>query len=182
MAVPPATFSEPSKRLFFALAATPALRKSISQWRAGLRLRSGKPVPAENFHVTLMFLGAVPIRDIAAICHAIDHMPRPGGSLLLGLDHLDLWQNVGALVLAAEQPPKNLLRLVYDVQQAVLPLGFSDAHREYRPHLTLARDVRGGVPEAMVAPEFMLRATAFGLYESVKGRYRLVREWPLVGG
>ncbi|MBD1552670.1 RNA 2',3'-cyclic phosphodiesterase [Pseudomonas typographi] len=170
---------EPTKRLFFALAANPALRKSISQWRAGLRLRSGKPVPAENFHITLMFLGAVPIRDIDAICRAVDALPGPGGSLLLALDRLDLWPRVQALVLAAEQPPKPLLRLVYNLQQALLPLGFADAHREYRPHLTLARDVRGALPEASVAPDFLLRAHAFALYESARGGYRVIRAWPL---
>lgn len=179
MPATPSTPLEPTKRLFFALAPSPALRKSIGQWRAGLRLRAGKPVPPADFHITLMFLGEVPIRDIAAICRAVDTAPTPGGSLLLALDRFDLWPRVQALVLAAEQPPKPLLRWVYDLQQALLPLGYSDTHREYRPHLTLARDFRGQLPEAGVAPDFMLRASEFALYESVRGRYRVVQRWGL---
>jgi len=37
----------PFKRLFFALPVADAQRRAIAQWRRGLELRSGKPVPSE---------------------------------------------------------------------------------------------------------------------------------------
>ena len=61
---------EPLKRLFFALNCTPEQRRAIAQWRSALGLRDGRPVPVENFHLTLMFLGAVEVAKIAEIGRA----------------------------------------------------------------------------------------------------------------
>jgi 2'-5' RNA ligase len=105
----------------------------------------------------------------------------PGERLTVELDRLDAWRRAGVLVLAPEQTPPALLRLVYDLEQALLPFGLEDAPREFRPHLTLARDYRVPVPEATTPPEFFLRADRFTLFESHKGRYRALAEWPLGG-
>jgi 2'-5' RNA ligase len=70
---------------------------------------------------------------------------------------------------------------VYALEQAMLPFGLEEAPREYRPHLTLARQYRAPVPESATAPQFFLRADRFVLFESHKGRYRALAEWPLRG-
>jgi 2'-5' RNA ligase len=159
----------------------PALRKAIGQWRGALHLRSGRPVPVENFHLTLKFLGAVEIAQIADLCSAAASVRTPGERLTVELDRLDVWRRAGALVLAPEQASPALLRLVYDLEQALLPFGLEDAPREFRPHLTLARDYRAPVPESATPAEFILRADRFTLFESHKGRYRALAEWPLGG-
>jgi 2'-5' RNA ligase len=97
------------------------------------------------------------------------------------LDRLQVWQRASALVLEAQQTPPALLQLVYSLQQALLPLGVEAADREYRPHLTLARDYRGQPPEASSAPDFYLAARHFTLYESRKGAYWPLAQWPLSG-
>jgi 2'-5' RNA ligase len=171
---------EPFKRLFFALDCAPAQRREIARWRSALQLRNGRPVPADNFHLTLKFLGAVAVAQIAEICTAAASIRVPGERLTVLLDRLDVWRRAGALVLAPEQAPPALLRLVYDLEQAMLPFGLEQAPKEYRPHLTLARDYRASVPESPTAPEFFLRAERFTLFESHKGRYRALAEWPLV--
>ena len=79
---------EPFKRLFFALDCPPPQRKAIAQWRADLRLRTGKPVPADNFHLTLLFLGAVPLAQIHEVCEAAGKVRTPGEPLKLALDRL----------------------------------------------------------------------------------------------
>jgi 2'-5' RNA ligase len=173
--------NEPLKRLFFALDCAPPLRKAIAQWRSALQLRSGRPVPVENFHLTLKFLGAVGIAQIADICSAAASVRTSGERLTVELDRLDVWRRAGVLVLAPEQASPALLRLVYDLEQALLPFGLEDAPREFRPHLTLARDYRAPVPESATPPEFFLRAERFTLFESHKGRYRALAEWPLGG-
>ncbi|MGH8390358.1 MAG: RNA 2',3'-cyclic phosphodiesterase [Pseudomonas sp.] len=170
---------EPFKRLFFALDCAPAQRKAIAQWRGALQLRSGRPVPAENFHLTLKFLGSVDTARIADICDAAASVRTSAERLTVVLDRLDVWRRAGALVLAPQQAPPALLRLVYDLEQAMLPFGLEDAPREFRPHLTLARDYRAPVPESVEPPEFFLRADRFALFESHKGRYRALAEWPL---
>ncbi|MHC8367268.1 RNA 2',3'-cyclic phosphodiesterase [Pseudomonas sp. ZT5P21] len=171
---------EPVKRLFFALNCPLEQRKAIGQWRSALQLRTGRPVPVENFHLTLLFLGAVEVAQMAGICTAAAEVRVPGVALRVALDRLDVWRRAGVLVLAAEQAPPALLRLVYALEQAMLPLGFEEAPKEFRPHLTLMRDYREPVPESATPPEFFLRADRFFLFESHKGRYRALAEWPLV--
>lgn len=171
---------EPSKRLFFALNCPLEQRKAVAQWRSALQLRSGRTVPAENFHLTLMFLGSVDVAQIAEVCTAAAKVRVPGVPLQVTLDRLDTWRRAGVLVLASEQAPAELLRLVYALEQAMLPFGFEESSKEFRPHLTLMRDYRVPVPESATPPEFVLRANHFTLYESHKGRYRALAEWPLV--
>ncbi|NUU37646.1 RNA 2',3'-cyclic phosphodiesterase [Pseudomonas sp. C2B4] len=170
---------EPFKRLFFALDCAPAQRKAIAQWRSALQLRNGRPVPAENFHLTLKFLGAVATAQVADICKAAASVRTSGERLTVVLDRLDVWRRAGVLVLAPEQASSDLLRLVYDLEQAVLPFSLEGAPREFRPHLTLARDFRAPVPESATPPEFFLRADRFALFESHKGRYIPLASWPL---
>jgi len=171
---------EPFKRLFFALDCPPPQRKAIAQWRADLGLRTGKAVPADNFHLTLLFLGAVPLAQIGEVCEAADKVRTPGEALRIALDRLQVWHKAGVLSLAPEQAPQALLRLVYALEQAMLPFGFEEANREYRPHMTLARDFRAPAPESLTPPEFFLRAERFALFESHKGRYRILQDWPLI--
>ncbi|AGA74170.1 RNA 2',3'-cyclic phosphodiesterase [Pseudomonas plecoglossicida] len=172
---------KPFKRLFFALPVSDAQRRALAQWRRGLNLRSGKPVPAANFHVTLLFLGDVDTAHVPAICAVVDQLALPATAPRLLLDRLQVWQRASALVLEAQQTPPALLQLVYSLQQALLPLGVEAADREYRPHLTLARDYRGQPPEASSAPDFYLAARHFTLYESRKGAYWPLAQWPLSG-
>ncbi len=68
----------PFKRLFFALPVSDAQRRALAQWRRGLGLRSGKPVPAANFHVTLLFLGDVDTaRCLRSVRQSINWRCRP---------------------------------------------------------------------------------------------------------
>ncbi|MNV96909.1 RNA 2',3'-cyclic phosphodiesterase [compost metagenome] len=90
-----------------------------------------------------------------------------------------MWPRASALVLEPQQTPTALLQLVYGLHQALLPLGVEAAKREYRPHLTLSRDYRGQPPEAATAPEWFLTARHFTLYESRKGAYWPLAQWPL---
>jgi len=170
---------EPFKRLFLALDCSEAQRRAVAQWRRELGLRSGRPVPAENFHLTLLFLGDVEALRVPAICAAIDNLVLPRGPLRLRLDQLQCWPRAGVLVLAPQQTPPALRQLVYALQQALLPLGFEEQARELRPHLTLSREFRDEVPEATTAPDFHLAARHITLYESRKGRYWPLAQWPL---
>lgn len=155
------------------------LRKEISQWRTSLSLRVGRPVPTANFHLTLLFLGAVDRAQISAICTAASKVKVPGKTLTVVLDRLEIWRKSRALVLTPEDPPPELMRLAYALEQSMLPFGSDQEQKQFRPHLTLARDYRLPVPEASTQPDFFLRADRFGLYESQKARYRLIAEWPL---
>ncbi|MGH8519928.1 MAG: 2'-5' RNA ligase family protein, partial [Gammaproteobacteria bacterium] len=49
----------PTQRLFFALWPSEEARSSLAEVTASLHVRRAKPVPAENLHITLLFLGSV---------------------------------------------------------------------------------------------------------------------------
>lgn len=173
------TPNEPFKRLFFALPCHTAQSKAVARWRSELKLRTGRPVPAANFHLTLMFLGDVGVSQLPAIAEAAARLrPLPAPPSIV-LDQLQVWRRAQALVLVPEQPQPALLRWVYELQQAMLPLGFAVDPREFKPHLTLTRDYRGEVPEAPLGSEFHLSAREFVLYESYKGKYQALAQWPL---
>lgn len=169
----------PFKRLFFALACPATQRQAIARWRTSLGLRSGRPIAAGQFHLTLLFLGEVELPLLPAVLAAAQGVRTPVSRLRVPLDKLDAWRRPGVLFLAPEQPPPALLRLAYDLQQAMQPLGIMADHNDYRPHLTLARDYRSPPPEAIAAPDFLITASHFTLFESHKGHYLPVQEWPL---
>ncbi len=173
---------EPFKRLFLALSCPAAQQRAIAQWRATLRPRSGRPVPAENFHLTLVFLGMIGVAQIEDVCRAAAAVSGMNSVLEVVLDRLEVWHRAGVLVLAPDQASPELLRLVYALEQAMLPFAPEKAAKPFRPHLTLMRDYRLPPPELTTLPEFYLRATHFTLYESRKGRYRPLAEWPLSCG
>lgn len=175
-----AVSTEPFKRLFFALPCEAAQRKAIARWRTDLRLRSGRPVPTENFHLTLMFLGNVGSRQVPAILETAARLLPLTAPLTLELDQLDARRRSQTLALTSSQTPPVFLRWVYDLQQAMLPLGLTPDAREFNPHVTLMRDYRDPVPEAMIEPDFRWQAREFVLYESYKGRYEALGRWPLV--
>jgi 2'-5' RNA ligase len=78
------------KRLFFALWPDHKTRRAIQEaTRTLVQHCDGRPVPPENFHVTLAFLGQQPadlLDDITAVARGIRI-----GDLELGLDKLGYW-------------------------------------------------------------------------------------------
>ncbi|MGE8391695.1 RNA 2',3'-cyclic phosphodiesterase [Pseudomonas sp. BIGb0427] len=170
---------EPFKRLFFALDCAPQQRRAIARWRSELELKSARPVPSANFHLTLMFVGAAGTAQLPAILAGAAGVKVAGEPLTVVLDRLQVWRPAKALVLVPSQTPAALRQLAYALQQAMLALGFTEDPRDYRPHLTLARDYRGSEPEALVPAEFILHARHFSLFESRKGQYWPLAQWPL---
>lgn len=169
---------QPFKRLFVAVDCEAPQRREIARFRHALDARCGKPVPPGQFHLTLLFLGDVDSQQVPAVCAAIEGVSRPPAMRLV-LDRLAVWQRPGVLVLESPDAPPALRRLAYDLQQAVLLWVPQPPAQEYRPHLTLMREFRGQVPEAASAPAFWLKVRQFTLFESYKGRYLPLADWPL---
>ncbi len=55
----PPRIDTPPQRLFFALWPSEEVRAGLAEVMASLDVRGGKPVAAENLHITLLFLGSV---------------------------------------------------------------------------------------------------------------------------
>lgn len=168
------------RRLFLALWPDPTTRESLRRaTRALVRHCGGRPVPPENFHVTLAFLGNVPeeqvdgIRSAAAGCHL--------DPLTLCLERIGHFPVPQVLWIGPVATPEPLARLAADLWRALAPAGLRPQARPFHAHLTLARKVVEA-PEMTAVRPVQWPVTGFSLLESQtteKGaRYRSVAEFP----
>ena len=166
-------------RLFFALwpdaaaqARLAALAKEIA------RFCGGRPVPAANLHLTLVFLGQVDPARIDALRLAADGVAS--AAFILGLDRIDGFRRAAVAWAGCRQPPVGLIALQAELERRIRDAGFHPDDRAFFPHLTLARRVRELVRPGYIEP-VSWRASTFVLVESARGdgTYRCLAEWPL---
>ena len=133
-------------RSFVAIELDPAMRTGIQ--RAQAQLKAGKHasiarwVAPESIHLTLQFLGDVPVDRVDKIGQAVQRACRPFGPFDVHLSDLGcfpnprkarvLWVGVGGDV-------ETLARLQRAVESELQGLGFAPENRPFQPHLTLAR-------------------------------------------
>ena len=132
-------------RLFVACEVPDDVKEAIGETIEGLRKKSGPAVrwiKPEGVHVTLKFLGEVPVKKLPAIKLAIQeavvgHSPFElefssigtfGGREGLRI----MWVGIAGDVLRLEA-------LVRAVNAALAVVGFEPERRPFRPHLTLGR-------------------------------------------
>lgn len=127
-----------TRRLFFALWPDEATREAINAVAAMAVVESGgRPVPPANYHITLRFLGNVPVaqekklRKAAGLAFGIQQTIR--------LDRLGFWEGPGVVWLGCQKTHDDLLRLVVNLNTELGGAGFPHENRPFRPHVTLAR-------------------------------------------
>ena len=128
-------------RLFCALKLPDELRAGIAAWQAGFDDPALRVVPAENLHMTLVFLGSRDPGDVDAIAEAafsrvdspapvVEIEPKPVG--------LPRGKRPGLFALEARSPQAETLQA-----QVVAGLAAAGLHepedRPFWPHLTVAR-------------------------------------------
>lgn len=133
--------TEPTRRLFFALWPSDELRRQIEhETRKAARHSGGRMIPAANLHITLAFLGATPaskLQDAIACAGATTVQPF---ELMLG--ELKWWERQQLLCLEPTAGVDALQELVGGLRGALRARGFTVEDRSFRPHITLAREVR----------------------------------------
>jgi RNA 2',3'-cyclic 3'-phosphodiesterase len=133
--------NERTRRLFFALWPSDDLRRQIEhETRKAARHSGGRAIPAANLHITLAFLGSTPeskLLDAIACAKATTLQPFE-----LALGDLKWWERQQLLCLEPTAGVDALLELVGKLQGALRAKGFTVEHRSFRPHITLAREVR----------------------------------------
>jgi len=169
-------------RLFFALWPDEAARNALAAKSTEIARRcAGRPVPAANLHLTLVFLGEVPGEAIPALRRAAQ--PAAGAAFELALDRLGAFARAGVAWAGCGRPPRELLDLQAGLSARVREAGFTPDERAFAAHLTLARRIREPLaPEPMEAVRW--RVGSFALVESVRGEgaYRTLADWALEGG
>ncbi len=140
-----------SQRLFFALWPDATVRQRIAV--AGTRATAaagGRPVPPENYHLTLAFLGSVPAEHLPAllrVARAIRMQP-----FSLALDHTGYWPRPRVAWLRPAVCPAALQQLVDDLWGGLAPLGFAPDSRTFKPHVSLVRKAPGGLGSRLAQP------------------------------
>lgn len=166
------------RRLFFGLQPPAARRRALAAEADGWQL-TGRRVPAENYHVTVVFLG---LCDQAAIAQAVAAAEQlRGGRVGLQFTRVAFWSGPRIEVLEPARVSR-AARTLHDALVARLrDAGLDPGQRPWRPHLTLTRKAaeREPLPVAPQASWFH----QLHLFESLSGeegvRYQAIRSWSL---
>jgi RNA 2',3'-cyclic 3'-phosphodiesterase len=172
---------EPAERVFFALVPAPAVQQALGELaRETARRAHGRPVPAENMHVTLAFIGAWPVARLPLLTDAAADVR--GEPLHIVLDRLGAFRRAGIAWIGPSEPPDALMRLAAALMRALSAVGVILDEQPCRPHVTLARHCRGRYPDSVAGP-FTFDAERFVLMQSQTraegARYRELAQWPL---
>ncbi|GMV84797.1 MAG: hypothetical protein AMXMBFR80_06550 [Dehalococcoidia bacterium] len=132
-------------RLFVACEIPDDVKEAIGETIEGLRKKSGPAVrwiKPEGVHVTLKFLGEVPVKKLPAIKLAIQEAVVGHSPFELEFSNIGtfggreglriMWVGIAGDVLRLEA-------LVRAVNAALAVVGFEPERRPFRPHLTLGR-------------------------------------------
>ena len=181
---------EPSRRLFFALWPDEPMRQAmVRATRKAARSSGGRPVRADNLHVTLAFLGSVRQEQLAELAEIARQAagPRPGSgpALVLAFDHLEYWRAAQLLCALPGQAPEAVGALARGLQDLLAGRGFAPDLKPFRPHVTVVRKVsRAGRLARM--PQVVWSFTELALIESRTrpegALYSVVESFPLGSG
>lgn len=164
------------KRLFFALWPDSTTRQHCHELAKALR-GCGRLVPANNLHVTLVFLGAVNEAQQAAITQAAASLSSE--PMRLCFDRLSYWRKPAVVCLCAERVDSALICLVEQLTAIAEQQQISLDKRPYRPHVTLLRKAKS-LPERDFKP-IEWQASGFSLVESCSTptgvEYRVLESW-----
>jgi len=133
--------NERMRRLFVALWPSDQLRHDIEhETRSAAHHSGGRVIPSRNFHITLAFLGSLPEpRVLDAITCVASTKVAP---FELTLGSLSWWERQELLCVEPSSGADVLNELAVSLQNTLRSEGFALERRAFRPHLTLARDVR----------------------------------------
>lgn len=164
---------------------------ALVQQRLRLPWTASKPVPRENFHVTLVFLGMQRPDALEELHEALEQMHPRGFALRLnelGVFGGDQPRNLHATL--AREPALDALQA--RLERAARMIGMKPEKRRFLPHVTLARFRQGEGEPAVLAAAMQaagaldrspFMADHYGLFRSHLrsdgAQYDLLAEYPL---
>lgn len=134
-----------------------------------LRGIDARPVPIENFHITLSFLGHVSEQKMEQLHLGLDNIKGKAFSCeSLGLG---IFSKPQVLYLTIAQQPQ-LVDLAKQCQQLNQQLGLFHEHNHYRPHITLFRKYKSNSASELPWPQMQFSFDKFHLFESVSHQHK----------
>jgi 2'-5' RNA ligase len=129
-----------SHRLFFALWPDDETRERIAHAvRKAVRGSGGRPIPTENLHSTLAFLGSVPEERLTQVMALAEGSGT--GPFEITLDRVEHWAKPMVLCVGCAKAPPAATRLADELRIRLGRAGFAPDLKPFRPHVTLARKV-----------------------------------------
>ncbi|WP_158781768.1 RNA 2',3'-cyclic phosphodiesterase [Pantoea sp. BAV 3049] len=170
------------KRLFFGLSLPDEIRQSLIRWRADtFPAEAGRPVAADNLHLTLAFLGEISKKKSEALKQLAGRIKQPGFTLTL--DDAGHWPRSGVVWLGPKQSPRGLLQLAEILRSQAARSGCYQSPMPFHPHVTLLRNATQPVTLPPRNFRWQFHVERFALFESVfaKGRtqYKELADWEL---
>ena len=168
------------RRLFFALWPEGETRRGLASAADAVhRGANGRPVPHENLHITLAFLGSVD--EAGSQCVRAAAARLSGERFDLTIDRPGWWKRTGILWLGPSTGPAELNRLVKALWAELEPCGFWPDFRDFHPHVTIARRCRKAELADFEPVSWPVEAVT--LLESHTGQrgasYTVIERWPL---
>ncbi len=152
-------------RLFVALEISEEVRAAIAALIRELKPldHSWKWVGAENLHVTLKFLGEIPLEKLKSIKEALQGVSCEW-PIVVKFRALGFFPNERRprVLWAGMEAPKSLPDLARTIEEALARVGVAPEEREFTPHLTLARNKDGKVSERLRSSLARHAASQFG--------------------
>ena len=175
--------TEPLQRLFFALwPEAGMLDPLVDRLREFAPPAIGRLQRPDQLHVTLQFLGEVPVSRFSDVLSAGAAAAVDARPFHVVFDALNHWRGPQVLCLTARETPAALVALVEALRRQLEVRGFKAERREFQAHLTVARSV---LRRPRIEEFELVRwpAREFTLVESVTGpggsRYERRAAWPL---
>ncbi|PKV63254.1 RNA 2',3'-cyclic phosphodiesterase [Pontibacter ramchanderi] len=177
-------------RLFIAAPLPDTLKQYLTEQANRYRHEAIRQVPVDNLHLTLYFIGNVPVGELATIQDVTAHMARQFAPFTLQLEAIEPGPKPRSprLIWARFKNHDAFAQLSSSLTQALSdqpPLS-----REPKPHVTLARfrkdrpvphDLEIHYPDAPVTLEVNEIAVWHSELGSPHPRYSILQRYPLTG-
>ena len=166
-------------RLFFALWPEAKAARALELLAERLAAQSGgKRAPRDKIHLTLVFVGEVPLDREAALREAAARVR--GEPFDAVLDRSGCFRRARVAWVGIGDPAPQLIGLQAALSGELRAAGFTLEERPYSPHVTLARRTSRAIPEEPIEPiRWSARDFALVRSETGTGRYTTVEKWAL---
>ena len=171
----------PNHRVFFAIDLSREIKINLLQEQEKIFLSSGTPIRAENFHITLSFLGNLSDKKIESI---LDNLGNSSiRSFEASLTHLIYFSSSKIIAIDVTKGRQNLSSLKNEIESKLLAFEhFNIEKKPYRPHVSLFRKVES-LPVNTFSVESIFQINNVSLMETVATRknvrYETIDVWPL---
>jgi len=132
-----------SIRTFVAIKIIPNNKFAVlySSLKKELENESIKWVEANNFHLTLHFLGETSSTQLEQIKHLLRSIVAKKNSFDIQLCGLDIYKSKGKprVLYIKAQANDTMLQMTNEIKKAIIKFGFKKETKEFAPHLTLGR-------------------------------------------